>query len=144
MVVYFAYGSNMDPVQMARRVPAAESRGRARLPGYRFLCDKIGRDGSAKANIRIEPEQEVWGAAFDISEEDLLLLDRFERGYRRTLASIHLDLEGMVQCHVYLSSKTATDLLPNRAYRETMVRGARHHRLPLACIAALEALPVLR
>ena len=36
MVLYFAYGSNMNPARMAKRCPGAITLGRAKLPHYRL------------------------------------------------------------------------------------------------------------
>ena len=144
MVRYFAYGSNMDAAQMAQRVPGARAQGRARLPGYRLRCDKLGRDGSAKANVRVEQSQSVWGVIYEISPEDLLNLDRFEGGYRRAVAQVTLPSGSSVDCqiYIYIGAKTDPALRPNRRYRDTMVRGARQHGLPRECIDGLEALEI--
>lgn len=143
MALYFAYGSNMDSAQMRTRVPEARPLGRVRLAGYRFHCNKIGRDGSAKANVEVAVGHEVWGVLFELSDEGLVALDRYEGGYRREEATVWRDEDPIAGVHVYVSARTSADLLPTRAYRERMLRGAREHELPEACVAALRALGVV-
>ncbi len=142
MPLYFAYGSNMDSTQMARRAPKARAHGPGRLRGYRFTCNKVGRDGSAKANVERADEAAVWGVLFEISAADLVELDRFEGGYWRESLAVETTGGAIEVCEVYVSDLTSQTLLPLRAYRERMVRGAREHRLPQACSSALEGLAV--
>lgn len=142
MPVYFAYGSNMEAAQMASRVPEARSLGRARLAGYAFACNKIGRDGTAKANVEACTAEEVWGVVYEISATDLETLDRFEGGYLRVAVEVDLPTGDRLASEVYVSDRTSADLRPSRAYRDRMVRGAREHGLPEACCRALEALAV--
>jgi gamma-glutamylcyclotransferase len=47
----FAYGSNLCPARLARRVREYRSEGIGILGGYVLRFNKIGRDGSAKCNV---------------------------------------------------------------------------------------------
>ncbi len=142
MALYFAYGSNMESAQMALRVPDARVLGRARLRGYRFACNKIGRDGSAKANVESCDGLEVWGVLFEISDGDLSDLDRFEGGYRRIAVTVESRPLTQARCEIYVSDQRSADLRPTRTYRDRMARGAREHGLPEECCRALAALGV--
>ena len=143
MALYFAYGSNMDSAQMRSRVPDARPLGRVRLAGYRFRCNKIGRDGSAKANVEVAVGHEVWGVLFELSDEGLVALDRYEGGYRRAEATVWREEAPVAGVHVYVSTRTSAELWPTRAYRERMIRGALEHELPEACLGTLRALRVV-
>lgn len=142
MPFYFAYGSNMETAQMTRRVPHARALGRGRLDDFAFACNKVGRDGSAKANVQRSPGDVVWGVVFEISGDELAQLDRFEGGYRRQAAAVVRDDGRRVTCEVYVSDRTDPRLRPTVAYRDRMVRGALEHGLPEECRRALEALAV--
>ena len=48
---YFAYGSNMDPVQMEERCPGAVALGAAHLPGWRLTFTR--RDKSEAPTPRL-------------------------------------------------------------------------------------------
>ena len=49
--LYFAYGSNLKTERMKERIPSAMVKGISTLRGYQFKLNKLGKDGSAKANI---------------------------------------------------------------------------------------------
>jgi len=106
---YFAYGSNLDRMQMDSRCPDNEYKGRARLAGYRFTFDGFskGRNG-AVANIIESPQDEVWGCLYDISEADKKKLDGFE--------SVAQEIYGIIQVTVTDDSGA---LVPALAYTRT-------------------------
>ena len=61
-MLYFAYGGNLDAMQMRLRCPSARAAGKARLDDYRFcfpLWSRIRQSGL----IGIEPAEgeRVWG-----------------------------------------------------------------------------------
>lgn len=140
MTLYFAYGSNMDPEQMVERLPRACCRGRGRLLEHRFACNKIGRDGSAKANVTPSAGASVWGVVWELVPGDLRTLDEYESGYRREIAAVELDDGDLLACQVYLSDRISDSLLPSAAYRERMIRGALRHGLPDQWISRLQSL----
>jgi len=86
-VLYFAYGSNLDFAQMKGRCPSARSVGVAKLPGRRLAFTRWsgGRKG-AVADAVADPAGEVWGVVFEITAEDLEMLDRCE-GFTREEAA---------------------------------------------------------
>jgi len=137
----FAYGSNMHPARMQARVPAAVPRGRARLRGHRLVFNKLGRDGSAKANLVPEPdggEAEVWGVLWELDAAGLAALDPHEGGYRRVRAEVETDDGACVVVETYLSERLTNDPVPFDWYLEHVLRGARAHGLPEAWVARLE------
>ncbi|WP_322354810.1 gamma-glutamylcyclotransferase family protein [Paratractidigestivibacter sp.] len=70
---YFAYGSNMDAAQMARRCPDARLVGAVAADGWQLWMDQAGY-----ATIAEAPGERVEGALWDISVADELELDRYE------------------------------------------------------------------
>ena len=50
MMLYFAYGSNLDVQQMALRCPRARKLGRARLDGYELKFDGPATIASSRTN----------------------------------------------------------------------------------------------
>ncbi|MEX2131633.1 MAG: gamma-glutamylcyclotransferase family protein [Pseudohongiellaceae bacterium] len=71
--LYFAYGSNMNKVQMRARCPGSKWLGSAVLPGYRWI---IAADGFA--NAVPAPEDTVEGVLFEITQADEAALDIYE------------------------------------------------------------------
>jgi gamma-glutamylcyclotransferase (GGCT)/AIG2-like uncharacterized protein YtfP len=81
MLKYFAYGSNMDPRQMRDRLNCdVRRREAARLPGYRLVFNKksFSRPGSGAANVIPCARSIVEGVLYEISEDALHQLDRYE------------------------------------------------------------------
>ncbi len=76
---YFAYGSNMDIQQMARRCPEAELFGAASLTNYRlaFGGNSVGRCGGV-ATIKRKTGATTHGVLYLITARDEAALDRCE------------------------------------------------------------------
>ena len=140
---YFAYGSNMDPEQMAHRCPGAVALGPARLEGHRltFTWDSTfwrGGVGDVVATLG----DEVWGVLWEISDENERALDRYEGidkdVYRRATVTVEHE-GGTVEALIYVA--TATDYkAPSKRYMRALVRGARAHGLPADYVAQLEGI----
>lgn len=142
-MLYFAYGSNMDPVQMAKRCPGAPVLGAARLPDHRltFTYDS-GAWGGGVGNVVPAPGEEVWGVLWDLDDEHVRTLDRYEGVaqdiYRRVQTAVIRDGEP-VEAMIYLC-RDAGYKRPSRRYVRALVRGALAHGVPQAYVDGLEAL----
>ena len=79
MELYAAYGSNMDPAQMALRCPHSPQRGSGWLEGWRltFGGEDHGWDG-ALGTIVQDPFEQVFVAIYDVTDEDVAALDGWE------------------------------------------------------------------
>jgi gamma-glutamylcyclotransferase (GGCT)/AIG2-like uncharacterized protein YtfP len=77
--MYAAYGSNMDPAQMAERCPHSPQRGTGWLEGWRltFGGEDIGWEG-ALATVVEEAGQRVFVVLYEVSEQDERALDRWD------------------------------------------------------------------
>jgi hypothetical protein len=138
--LYFAYGSNLCSPRMRERVPSARARGVGRLDGRRLALDKPGRDGTAKANLRLAPGGCVWGVVWAFDAAHWPALDACERGYQRI--QVVVSLSGAdTRVATYASELSTDDPVPSRAYKRFLVEGAREHGLPAHWVTLLEALP---
>jgi gamma-glutamylcyclotransferase (GGCT)/AIG2-like uncharacterized protein YtfP len=130
---YFAYGSNMNPKQMAQRCPGGEALGTAVLPGYRlaFTYDSPGWEGGV-ATVIPDPDSKVRGVYWMLNEEHLETLDRYEgvaQGiYERRLVSIQFN-EQTQEAITYVTLDT-TPHTPSLAYMQALIEGAQHFELP--------------
>jgi gamma-glutamylcyclotransferase (GGCT)/AIG2-like uncharacterized protein YtfP len=143
---YFAYGSNMNWPQMQRRCPSARFVCVARLPDYRFAIARHSRlRKCGTANIIPEKGSEVWGIAYEASDQDLVLMDSFEDGYRREQVLAYPANHGdrPLQCLVYIAPKEDAPPPPNIEYRRLMLEGALHWCLPDHYCAMLEKIEVV-
>lgn len=144
MPLYFAFGSNLSRPRLEARIPIEADLGPGRLEGWRFACNKLGADDSAKANLQPDPDAEVWGVLYALTEAALERLDLFEGGYRRISLEVRL-IDGPTKpALTYVSDHCTDDLLPYDWYKSHMVKGAEEHDLPAHHIAHLRALPSRR
>ena len=157
-MLYFAYGSNLDPDQMRERCPAHQLVGVAMLRDHKLIFPLFSEDwGGGVVSVQLSHGKDVWGVLYDLSEDDLRALDAHEgfhapgdahNLYEREPIWVELvrpddgSVPRRVRCWIYLA-RTANPSLPSRRYLETVLRGARAHRLPDDYIAALGRLPVL-
>lgn len=79
MGLYAAYASNLDPAQMARRCPHSPLQTTGWLVGWRltFGGEDLSFEG-ALATIVEESGSTVFVAVYDITDEDIDALDRWE------------------------------------------------------------------
>jgi len=153
-MLYFAYGSNLDPVQMGSRCPGAQTVGLAALHDHRLVFPRYSEVwGGGSSGIVPAHGPTVWGVLFDVSDAGLATLDRHEgfRGpgdpdnhYDREQVTVDLtrpddgSIPRRVRAWTYVA-REANPTPPSRRYLDTILRGARHHRLPEDYIAALAA-----
>ncbi len=134
--LYFAYGSNMDLLQMGDRCPAAVTAGTAELPSYRFIINSRG-----VATVVADPESSVQGLLWNISKEDARSLSRHEgvkQGiYRRAKIEVRLPDGTTKKAFIYV----ATDSKPGKArpgYIDKILSGAEACGLPKPYIDQLK------
>ena len=140
---YFAYGSNMNWEQMRRRCPSAQFVCVARLKNYCFAIARHSRlRNCGTANIFADTGSEVWGIVYDVSEQDLTILDGFEDGYRREKAFVLAlgDAQTSVEALVYIADREHNVPLPNPEYKRLIVDGARHWNIPEFYCSMLETI----
>ena len=143
MTLYFAYGSNMDPKQMAERCPGSHAVGRARLAGHRlaYVWDSPGWGGGV-ATVVPSSGNEVWGVLWELTDEDEKTLDRYEGVANGVYTKERVDLDATgekVNALVYIATD-AREKRPSARYVDALVRGARAHHLPLGYIEDLRTL----
>ena len=156
-MLYFAYGSNLDPEQMRSRCPSHRVVGLAELRDHRLVFPLFSQVWSGGvASVQPAHGSSVWGVVYDVSESELAVLDGFEgfRGagdqhnvYDRETVLVELtraddgSFPRRVRALMYVA-RPSNPSPPSARYLETILRGARHHRLPDDYIARLAATPV--
>jgi len=73
MILYFAYGANMDRAEMAARCPASRSLGMATLPGWQLA---VMREGWL--TVTPAPGVSTRGVLWNLAAADMPALDAFE------------------------------------------------------------------
>ena len=145
---YFAYGSNLHPVRLTRRVPSARLTGVATLPEHTLRFHKRGKDNSGKCDAFFtgEPGHHVLGAVFEIAAGEKPILDEYEGSGYEVKSLMVRGAQGALDVFAYIAATTHIDetLQPYTWYRELVRLGARHHGFPdsyFAAFLAVDALP---
>lgn len=91
---YFAFGSNMDPLQMKKRCPGATFIGTAQLPNHELSFGGFSfTRGGAVATLRKQKGSVVPGILWNIPNHEVPILDRFEGApfqYKRRPVGVNL------------------------------------------------------
>ena len=158
-MLYVAYGSNLDPEQMQSRCPGYSVVGLGALRDHRLAFPLYSNTwGGGVSSIQLAHGHVVWGMLYELTEEHLKTLDTFEefRGpgdqhnvYDREQVTVELtrpddgSFPRRVRAATYIA-RPAKPSPPSRRHLDTILRGARHNRLPeeyIAKIAAVAAAP---
>ena len=125
---YFAYGSNMLVQRLQQRICSVVDQGSAWLDDYVWCCNKLGIDGTAKANLIDKPGARVFGVLYMINSSDWPLLDQIEGGYQRF--EVDVCCAGKVHKAWTYISTLLTEKAAKATYRDYILQGAEEHCLP--------------
>ncbi len=142
--MYAAYGSNMDPAQMARRCPHSPRRGTGWLEGWRvtFGGEDIGWEG-ALATVVEDARERVFVALYEVTEGDEAALDRWDGasiGYYRKFTVRIATRDNEVVAWLYVLNDYEGGL-PSARYLGIMADAAEKAGAPADYVAALRARP---
>jgi AIG2-like family len=155
VVIYFAYGSNMDPAQMRERCVGARARGIGFLADHRLHFPRWSdRRLHAVASVEAFPGAHVWGVLFDMTPDDWTALHRFEGHFGAGHPKNGYELMAVGICDGTAPARTAAhtyiaNLHPERPdagltsarYLKQLIDGALAHGLPADYVAMLRAVP---
>ena len=157
-MLYFAYGSNLEPQQMRQRCPGHTVVGLAELRDHKLGYPLTSHDwGGGVVSLSVAHGDSVWGVVYELTEADLATLDRYEHFvaagdqhnlYDRETVSVQLvraddgSFPRRLRAWTYLA-RSANPSPPSRRYLDTILAGARHHKLPDDYVARLAATPVV-
>ncbi|MBT0812535.1 gamma-glutamylcyclotransferase [Litoribacter ruber] len=129
-ILYFAYASNLKQELFEERLGrTAEYKGVGILPKYGFRFNHPMEDGSARANIVSSPNEHVYGAIYEISEEDLQHFLKSEPGYKYQQVDIHTN-KGKIQAGTFLSPENQPNIFPSETYLASIIEGGKQFKLP--------------
>jgi len=144
VVLYAAYGSNLDPRQMLERAPHSPVRGPGWLVGWRlsFAGADLGWEG-ALATVVEDPTHSVFVMLYEIASEDEALLDRWEGSDLDIHRKIHVriqTLEGEESAWLYVVDAYEGGL-PSARYLGILAEAARAAGAPDDYVRALMERP---
>ena len=152
-MLYFAYGSNMNWQQMKERCPSARFIGIGVLRNHKLgFTRKSVHRGCGVADAVLTEGHALWGAMYKISTPDIEKLDRSEgyapgrnkNSYTRRECQVLLsgDEQQPVLAFTYFAERQPGPPLPSTEYRNLILSGAQHWRLPNEYIRKLKAIEV--
>lgn len=144
--LYFVYGSNMNPAQLAARCSKPEVVAITRLAGHRLAF--FGHSGlwdSGEVTVVRQPGEEVWGVVYKLSYSDADSLDSWQgvrmdgSGTYFLYPSVVVDAEGVsYPVQFYRKDNCGAPQRPSEEYLAHIVAGAVSHGLPSAYIERLK------
>jgi hypothetical protein len=142
--MYAAYGSNMDPAQMAQRCPHSPRRGTGWLEGWRltFGGEDVGWEGALATVVEDEAER-VFVVLYDISDADEAALDGWDGatlGLYRKLRVRVVTLDGDVLAWLYALNAYEGGL-PSARYLGIMAEAAETAAAPADYVSGLRDRP---
>ncbi len=135
MVAYFAYGSNMDRMQMADRCPDSVVVGPATLPDHAF---RIATGGYA--TVVPSPSDAVHGVLWHLPETDEASLDAYEdlaSDFYRKIECEVTDGDGVRRPAMLYVASDPTPGRPVPGYQEKVVAAAIEHGFPAPYVGQL-------
>lgn len=143
-MLYFAYGSNMERVQLKRRCPKAKFVAAAVLPDHELIFSGNSRMwGGGIADIREAAGKKVEGVLWEISESERKALDEYE-GYPDLY--VHREIQvrtaasKVVTAFAYVMANPGREAPPSKPYKRLLISGAEEHGLSETYIAFLESI----
>ena len=106
-MLYAAYGSNLDPQQMARRCPHSPLRATGWLAGWRLTFGGEGWDGPLPTVVEeaTHTEAHVFVAVYDVTTTDEAELDQWESAWTELYRKVRVrvsTLDGEQTAWVYV------------------------------------------
>jgi len=144
VTLYAAYGTNLDPARMSERCPHSPLHGTGWLEGWRltFGGEDHGWDG-ALGTIVQDPFEQVFVALYDVTDEDMAVLDGWESAdtglFRKTKVRV-ATMTGEMVAWVYVLDAFEGGL-PSATYLGTLADAAEAADAPDDYVAALRRRP---
>jgi len=129
-VYYFAYGSNLNKKQMMERCPDSKPVFTATLPNYKLVFAGWSRQWrGGVASIKSFRGDRVRGAIYEVSEQCLRQLDRYESSYNRFKVTVLGEDSEPIEAITYIKAGQLEETPPSKEYLAVIQQGLRDWRL---------------
>jgi len=141
---FFLYGDNLNPQQLKRRAPEHQFITLATLPEHTV---QFGRWSSqwrcGLASITPSPGEKVWGGVFELTEEDITLMDQFENdvppgAYRHLQVTVLTEAGEKMLVTTYAATPIGK-FKPKDHYLDWVMKGLKQWKFPQECIEQWQA-----
>ena len=136
---YAAYGSNLHPLRLEKRVPSTKLLGVSLVSGYELRFNKKSDiDGTGKCSIN-RGIGIVRLAVYEIEVKEKTILDKCE-GLGKGYDEIPIYVHQFGRCLTYIADPAVIDetLRPTDWYKEMVLLGCRSHRFPDEYVRSIE------
>lgn len=127
---YFAYGSNLNRKQMRERCPDSNPMFTATLSNYKLVfVGWFRRWRGGVASIKPFRGDRVRGAIYEVSEQCLRRLDRYESDYNRFKVTVLGEDSEPIEAITYIKAGQLEETQPSKEYLAIIQQGLRDWRL---------------
>ena len=127
---YFAYGSNLNKKQMMERCPDNKPVFTATLPNYKLVFAGWSRQWrGGTASIKSFRGDRVRGAIYEVSEQCLRRLDKYEGDYTRLKVTVFNEDDEPIEAITYIKAGQLEETPPSKEYLTVVQQGLRDWRL---------------
>ena len=139
----FIYAENLNPTQLKRRAPEHQFLFKAYLPDHTIHFPRFSSQWRCGlASITPSPGERVWGAVFELTDEDLKILDAYD-GEVPEGAFRHLEVTVMTEDEQkeLVTTHAANPIGKFRVkddYLDFIGKGVKHWDLPEECLETWE------
>jgi gamma-glutamylcyclotransferase len=129
LVYYFAYGSNLSKKQMKERCPDSKPVSIVTLHNYKLVFVGWSRKWRGGV-VSVKPfrGEKVLGAIYEISEEDLRRLDKYQGSpdaYTRMKVAVTGDFGEQIEAVTYVKAGRLEETQPSGEYLSAIQQGYR-------------------
>jgi len=129
-VYYFAYGSTLNRKQMLERCPDSKPIFVATLPNYKLVFVGWSRQWrGGVASIKPFRGEKVLGAIYEVSEECLRRLDKYESSYNRMNITVFDEDSEPIEAVTYIKAVQPEETKPSEEYLAVIRQGYKDWRL---------------
>ncbi len=121
---YFAYASNLNQKQMLERCPDSKPMFIATLHNYKLVFTGWSRQRrGGVATIKRFSRERVLGAIYEVTEECLRRLDRYEAGYNRFKVTVYDEDGEPIEAVTYIKAGQLEETPPSQQYLAVIQQG---------------------
>ncbi len=148
MIYYFAYGSNMDHIQMTQRCPKAKLMGNAVLHDHALDFTIYSPKRACGCSDVIQKKgSSVYGLLYSLPQKDLDALDRYEMHpvkYKRETVNIENENGDVLEAETYkVATKEQTFQKPSKHYMSQIIEPAIINDFPRSYVKFLCSIPTI-
>jgi len=132
---FFLYGDHLNPTQLKRRAPEHQFLMVATLPEHTIkFCRWSSQWRCGLASVTPSPGEQVWGAVFEVTDEDLKLMDLFEEdvppsAFRQVQVTVLTEAGEKIPVTTYAATPIGK-FKPKAHYLDWVIKGLKHWKLP--------------